>query len=267
MPVNATTTLSGFLFVDKPVGPTSHDVVAAVRRTLTARHPASLGRRRVTGARDVREQTHGPETRVRVGHAGTLDPLASGLLILGLGLATKLLGELVGLDKTYEVTVRLGATSATDDGEGPIAINPKSEILNPKIIDDALQKFIGEQMQVPPAYSAKKQRGVRLYKLARRGETVTARPQRVIIHELRLIRYRYPDLELAVRCSSGTYVRALARDIGAALGVGGYVQSLRRTAIGPFSVSEAISAEIIDAPAKLLATLRQPLAVIQKVAK
>jgi tRNA pseudouridine55 synthase len=217
MSVNqSTASISGFLFIDKPIGPTSHDIVDEVRRVL--------GGRRIG---------------IKVGHAGTLDPLASGLLIIGVGPATKQLSRLVGLPKTYEVEITLGATSATDDAEGPIMINSKSEILNPKIVSHTLKKFIGGQTQVPPIYSAKKQNGQRLYKIARRGGTVAIQPHRIVIHDIKLIKYNYPTLRLTVHCASGTYIRSLARDIGSSLGTGGYVSQLRRTAVGPFGIDEA----------------------------
>src|SRR3989338_4268353 len=213
---------SGFLFIDKPVGPTSHDIVDAAR--------GALGGRRAG---------------IKVGHAGTLDPLASGLLILGVGTATKSLGSWVGLDKTYEVVITLGATSPTDDAEGPIepsAVNYKPSATE---VEKKVKNFFGAQEQVSPIYSAKKQAGRRLYKIARAGGTVEIKPHRIVIHDIKVIEYNYPTLRLTVHCSSGTYIRALARDIGASLKTGGYVSGLKRTAIGPFTINEATTLEKI----------------------
>ncbi len=223
---------SGFLLIDKPVGPTSHDIVARVRRAMPK--------------------------GTKVGHAGTLDPLASGLLIIGIGKATKELSKLVGLDKTYVCTVRLGATSVTDDGEGPITENTNTDPPVRDVVELTVKKFIGEQEQIPPAFSAKKVEGQRLYKIARRGESVAPKPQHVTIHALEIISYHYPELEIRISCASGTYIRALARDIGRDLKTGGYVSALRRTKIGPFNIQEATAATTIMKPIasdKILARL------------
>ncbi len=235
--------MNGFLFIDKPVGPTSHDMVARVRRSLHKEHPSSLELRGMIDSEKDREQVRNQKkTRIKVGHAGTLDPLASGLLILGVGSATKQLGRLVGLDKRYETTIKLGATSTTDDAEGALTAHVVQDQPRASEIEKVLKKFLGEQHQVPPAFSAKKMNGVRSYQRARRGETVPSKPHSIVIYDLRLTRYKYPELELHIHCSSGTYVRALARDIGAALRTGGYVHQLRRTTIGPFVVEEASEA-------------------------
>lgn len=221
-------TPAGFLLIDKPVGSTSHDITAAVRRTLQNEVDASASNRA--------ERVH----RIKVGHAGTLDPLATGLLLIGIGRATKLLPRLAGLAKTYEVTITLGATSATDDAEGPITENPNVKIPTPHNVAGVTRRFVGKQNQIPPPYSAKKVGGHRAYRLARRGQIVSIKPQRITIYDLKLQRYEYPELQLTVRCSAGTYLRSLARDIGQALGTGGYVSLLRRTAIGPFKVEDAM---------------------------
>lgn len=223
MSVNqSTAAISGFLFIDKPIGPTSHDVVDEIRRTLGGRRSG-----------------------VRVGHAGTLDPLASGLLILGVGKATKLLNQLVGLSKTYDVEITLGATSVTDDAEGPLKPSAISHKPSAAEVDEVLKRFIGEQEQVPPIYSAKKQEGRRLYKIARSGGTAVIKPHLITIHSIKLMKYDYPKLHLTIHCSSGTYIRALARDIGQALNTGGYVSSLRRTSIGPFIIDEGTPIKMI----------------------
>lgn len=209
----STQTLEGFLLIDKPVGPTSHDIVAKVRALLPR--------------------------GTKVGHAGTLDPLASGLLIIGLGKSTKKLSEYVGLDKTYEVRVQLGATSTTDDGEGAVTIMENAEPVSEAALRAALEKLTGEQDQIPPAFSAKKVDGERLYKLARQGKPVEARPHHINVYSIDLVRYVFPVVELLIHCSSGTYIRSIARDLGEILGVGGFVVALRRTAIGPYMVKNA----------------------------
>jgi tRNA pseudouridine55 synthase len=242
---DATTQPSGFLLLDKPAGMTSHDVVDAVRRVLGCK-----GRK--------------ARSACKVGHAGTLDPFATGLLIIGIGKATKRLNEILGLDKTYEAVARLGATSTTDDLEGEKEefriSNLESEIQNSKFkilnsctpdqdqIEVALDRFRGGYAQLAPAFSAKKVGGKKLYELARKGEIETVeRPvKNVRIDELIAIRYEWPDLAFNVSCSSGTYVRALARDIGEALGCGAYLTALRRTRIGPYRVEDAIKLEDLN---------------------
>jgi tRNA pseudouridine55 synthase len=200
--------------MDKPEVVTSHDCIDALRR--------------ITGIR-------------KIGHAGTLDPFATGLLIIGVGAGTKLLGRLTGLDKRYEAILHLGATSTTDDRTGVIAQTTTHE---PRIvradIEEVLKKFIGEIEQIPPMYSAKKVGGKKLYELARKGINIERAPVRVRVHELHILSYKWPLLMLSVHCSKGTYIRALARDVGIALGTGAYVEELRRTAIGPFAISEAV---------------------------
>ncbi len=213
----------------------------------------------------------------KVGHAGTLDPFATGLLIIGIGDATKRLQEIVGLDKTYEAVARLGARSTTDDLEGIIAVTeglelpmgreagswkleaedpraqcsassfqlPASPFHTPTIhdIENALNAFRGGYTQQAPAFSAKKIGGKKLYELARKGkiDTVERPVKDVKIHELVITRYEWPDLAFRVSCSSGTYVRALARDIGEKLGCGAYLTELRRTSIGPYRVLDAVA--------------------------
>ena len=230
---------AGFLFIDKPVGPTSHDVVDEVRRALGGRR-----------------------TGIKVGHAGTLDPLASGLLVIGVGATTKLLSRLVGLPKTYEVGITLGATSATDDAEGPIQKNPNDQIPMANEIEGVLKNFIGEQEQIPPTFSAKKQEGQRLYKIARRGNAIAIKSHRITIFNIELVKYEYPRMRLKVHCSSGTYIRALARDIGSALKTGGYVSVLRRTAIGPFVIAQGIPLEKFKTATPILQELHNQETVL-----
>ncbi len=211
----------GILLLDKPQGLTSHDVVARVRRAANTR---------------------------KVGHAGTLDPMATGLLIVGLGMATRLLTHVVGADKVYEATIRLGEATNTDDAEGEqtgkadasaVAALADAELAR------AVAALTGDLLQVPSSVSAIKVDGERAYARVRAGEQVelAARPVTVSAFEVRSIR-RLPeqgviDLDVRVACSSGTYIRALARDLGAALGVGGHLTALRRTAVGPFDVASA----------------------------
>jgi tRNA pseudouridine55 synthase len=204
---------AGVLAVDKPAGPTSHDVVAAARRALGTR---------------------------RVGHFGTLDPFASGLLVLGIGPATRLAPFCVEHPKTYRATVRLGARSDTDDSEGAIEEVAVPGIPDISAIEKACAAWEGSVLQVPPVYSAKHVSGERAYALARAGRAVTLEAVRVRIDSIRIERYAWPKLEILVRCGPGTYLRALARDLGEQLGTGGLCAALRRLASGPYLVEEAL---------------------------
>ena len=204
------------IFVDKPSGMSSFGAVARVRRLLSER------------------EGH----KVKVGHTGTLDPFATGLLILLAGKATKKAPELTKLDKVYEATIRLGATSSTGDPEGEITIaNEKPEISRKKIIE-TLAQFVGEIEQTPPAFSAIKINGQRAYKLARAGKTVDMPKRKVTIYELELLEYASPYLKIRTHVSSGTYIRTLAEDIGEALGCGAYTTELRRTKIANYDIAE-----------------------------
>lgn len=203
----------GLLNIDKPSGMTSHDVVARVRRW--------------TGEK-------------RVGHAGTLDPMATGILVLCLGAATRLSEYIMGIPKTYQATIRLGQTTDTYDAEGQILSENETPISRAefKVI---LPRFEGAIDQVPPMYSAIKQGGEKLYEKARRGEEVERDPRAVTIYNIELEEFAYPQARITVRCSSGTYIRSLAHDIGAALGVGAHVSALRREKIGKnFTLTGAI---------------------------
>ncbi|QSR25989.1 tRNA pseudouridine(55) synthase TruB [Nocardioides aromaticivorans] len=195
---------------------TSHAVVARVRRTLGTR---------------------------KVGHAGTLDPMATGVLVLGVERATRLLGHLMLTEKAYTATVRLGASTTTDDAEGEVTATTDASHLTEAQVRAALGAFAGEIDQVPSTVSAIKVDGKRAYALARAGEEVELKARRVTIHEIEADGFRgedgFLDLDIRVRCSSGTYIRAIARDLGAALGVGGHLTALRRTAVGPFTVDGA----------------------------
>jgi tRNA pseudouridine55 synthase len=210
------------LRLDKPVGPTSHDMVAAVRRALGER---------------------------RVGHTGTLDPFASGLLLVCVGRATRLAQFLTGLDKAYEATARLGVATDTEDRDGTVVATSEAwREVTPTALEEALTELRGPIRQRPPRFSAKKVGGVAAHRRARRGEEVELQARAVTVHELTVVHFTPPDVRLRVHCSSGTYVRALARDLGEVLGVGAHLTALRRTAIGGFDVTDALlPADLSDA--------------------
>jgi tRNA pseudouridine55 synthase len=210
------TTGSGLVVVDKPGGMTSHDVVARVRRLAGTR---------------------------KVGHAGTLDPLATGVLVLGVNRATRMLGHLTLSDKRYAATVRLGVSTTTDDSDGEVVANSPLDGLTADDVRAALEAFRGEIDQVPSAVSAIKVDGKRAYARVRAGEEVRLEARRVTVHALDVVAVDLPTVDLEVHCSSGTYIRAIARDLGAALGVGGHLTALRRTAVGPFGLDDATTLE------------------------
>lgn len=220
---------AGVLLVDKPGGMTSHDVVARARRALGTR---------------------------KIGHAGTLDPMATGLLILGVEGATRLLTFIVGLDKTYEATIRLGVATDTDDAEGTETSRADAAsvvAVTPERIAAGVAALTGQISQVPSTVSAIKVAGRRAYDLAREGAQVELKARAVTISRFDILETRIGpdavDLDVVVDCSSGTYIRALARDLGADLGVGGHLTALRRTRIGPFDVEDAASIDDIAAAA------------------
>ena len=208
------------LLIDKPVGMTSFGVVARVRRLLSQRAGG----------------------KVKVGHTGTLDPFATGLMILLVGKGTKRSNEFLKLDKVYEAEIVLGATSTTGDPEGEITetANRTDEITKTEL-EAALVQFTGEIQQVPPAFSAIKINGQRAYKLARKGEEVIMPARTVTVYGLELIEYSYPVVRIRTHVSSGTYIRTLAEDIGQTLGVGAYCRELRRTKVGDYSIEQATS--------------------------
>ncbi|MCW2777454.1 MAG: tRNA pseudouridine(55) synthase TruB [Frankiales bacterium] len=210
----------GLLVVDKPGGWTSHDVVARSRRLARTR---------------------------KVGHAGTLDPMATGVLLLGIGRATRLLGHLALTTKTYEATVRLGATTVTDDAEGDVVEVRDASAVDDDAVERALRDLRGEIAQVPSSVSAIKVDGVRSYAAVRAGREVALAARPVTVSRFDVLARRGDDLDVVVTCSSGTYVRALARDLGAALGVGGHLTALRRTQVGPFGLDAARSLEQLGA--------------------
>jgi tRNA pseudouridine55 synthase len=225
--------LDGVLPVDKPVGPTSHDIVAMARRALRTR---------------------------RIGHTGTLDPAASGLLLLCIGTATRLAEFLARLPKRYRAQIRLGQRTDTDDLTGRvIAESDTWRDITQRQFENALTRFRGDILQVPATFSAKKRSGERAYQAARLGKAVTLDPVPVHIAELRLVAWDPPYAELDVACSTGTYVRALARDIGEELRTGAHLTALGRTALGPYHVADALAVGMLADPARVRAALIDPL--------
>ncbi|MBI2050940.1 MAG: tRNA pseudouridine(55) synthase TruB [Parcubacteria group bacterium] len=218
--------ISGFLLINKPPGPTSHDVIYQLRRITSIK---------------------------QIGHAGTLDPFANGLLLVGIGEATKLLRHYVGLDKTYEATLKLGATSDTQDRTGTLS-NVRKVSIAKNDIESVLHSFIGKQTQVPPMHSAKKIGGVRLYKLARQGKEVKRKPVEIEVHDIKFLSLKGDLLKICCHVSSGTFIRTLAADIGKKLKTGAYVEELKRTAIGDFQLKDA--AEINDGVLNYLIPLK-----------
>lgn len=180
--------------------------------------------------------------RKKIGHAGTLDPLAQGLLIVCIGREnTKHIQDFIDLSKTYIATINLSATSATDDGEGPITSVEIPHLPTVEEIHKVLKKFTGTQLQTPPIFSAIKIDGVRCYKRARKNQKVKMQPRTITIHEIKFISYSWPELIIEIDCSKGTYIRSLARDIGVTLKTGGYLTDLIRTKIGDFHLCQAIN--------------------------
>ncbi len=223
------TAADGLLIIDKPAGWTSHDVVARLRR--------------LTGTR-------------RVGHAGTLDPLATGVLVVGVGKATRLLGHLALAEKEYLATIRLGQATGTGDAEGDVISGAPATGVTLDAVRAAAASLTGQIEQVPPAVSAVKVAGTRAYRLARAGTTPALAPRVVTVKSFGVMAERRVtdllDVDVAVTCSSGTYIRALARDLGEALGVGGHVTVLRRTRAGPYGLSLAHGLEHLDAAQALI---------------
>lgn len=212
--------MNGIFNIDKPSGWTSHDVVARVRR--------------ITGQK-------------RVGHAGTLDPIATGVLPVVLGTATRLVEYLADADKAYRATLVLGATTDTYDREGTLTPNANALMPPREEVETALEQFRGEIEQLPPMHSAIKVGGKKLYELARQGIEVERQPRKVTISNLQLETYRPPTLQIFVECSKGTYIRSLAHDLGTALGTGAYLEALIRTRHGPFTLEGATTLEGLEA--------------------
>ena len=228
--------IDGVLPVDKPAGPTSHGIVARVRRALGTR---------------------------RIGHTGTLDSFASGLMLLCIGRATRIVEYLTGMDKRYTAVVRLGTRTDTHDATGTVLSETDASDVTLAQVESALEPLRGEIDQVPPVFSAKKVAGERAYALAREGAPPELPPARVRIDELRVTRFEPPELELEIACSSGTYIRAIARDIGEALGVGAHLTQLRRTSVGPHTIDRALTLDAIESdPKTAIAALIPPLAAL-----
>lgn len=213
--------VSGIINLDKPAGITSARAVDAVKRLLPR--------------------------KTKIGHAGTLDPFATGVLLLLVGKGTKLCERLMGQPKEYIAMVRLGATTATDDPESPEEIPPDSRPCTREQVNALLPEYVGQIMQTPPVFSAMKVAGRRAYDLARRGAEVQLEPRPVQVYELEVLSFEWPLLTLRVRCGRGTYIRSLARDMGRQLSGGGYLTQLRRTRIGDFDVGQAVSLEKLKA--------------------
>ncbi|MDO8731618.1 MAG: tRNA pseudouridine(55) synthase TruB [Actinomycetota bacterium] len=219
--------MNGLLVLDKPSDWTSHDVVSRVRRVLGTR---------------------------KVGHAGTLDPMATGVLVLGVGRATRLLGYIAGADKSYTATIRLGQSTSTDDAQGELTEQASLEAMaavRMSSVEEGIVLLTGTIMQVPSSVSAIKVEGKRAYAMVRSGEEVVLAPRKVEVTEFTLLDHHFVDpwldLDVQVTCSSGTYIRALARDLGNELGLGGHLIALRRTRLGPWDQHEALSLEQLEA--------------------
>jgi tRNA pseudouridine55 synthase len=209
------TALSGLLVIDKPLRMTSRDAVNRAWRWLPR--------------------------GTRIGHTGTLDPLASGVLVVCAGTATRLAEYVQRMEKTYRAGILLGTRSSTDDGEGTLTRIAVAHPPGPAEVEVALQEFVGTKGQVPPGHSAAKLSGRRAYALARQGKPVSLAARPVTVHAIDLLAYDYPNVDIEVRCGKGTYIRSLARDLGERLGCGGYLNSLRRTAVGHFLASDALA--------------------------
>ena len=214
--------LDGLLLVDKPSGPTSHDVVAQIRRRF--RIP-------------------------KVGHGGTLDPMATGLLVILLGKGTKISDRVMGHDKTYEATLRLGIETDSQDADGQVVAEKDAAAITAEQVAAQMKARLGDQMQMPPMVSAIKIKGVPLYKLARKGETVERPPKLIHVYRFELLDFAPPDVRFVVECTKGTYVRTLAHDVGQSLGVGAHLVQLRRTKIGQLDVARAFALDdLLAAP-------------------
>lgn len=223
---------NGFLVIDKPAGITSRDAVDAVQAWFP---------------------------KHKLGHAGTLDPAATGVLVMGVGpAATRLIEYVQDQEKVYLTTFRLGGTSTTDDAEGEITSRTNAAPPDEEKLKAILKQFTGTISQTPPAFSAARVQGERAHTKARRGEDVILQPRQVTVHEIRWVSYQYPELVLEIRCSKGTYIRSIARDLGEALGIGGFVQQLRRTRIGSLTCDQAVP---LAATAEEAHTALLPMAV------
>jgi tRNA pseudouridine55 synthase len=212
--------LDGVLLVDKPTDHTSHDVIARLRGKLKMK---------------------------RIGHAGTLDPMATGVLVVLVGKATRASQYLMSLDKEYTGTVKLGQVTNTQDAEGEVLETRPVPPLTEDEVRAAMKTFVGDQYQTPPMFSAIKIDGVPLYKMARKGEDVEREPRFVRVSSFELTRFALPELDFVLRCSKGTYVRTIAHDLGAKIGCGGHISALRRTATGKFAIAQCLTLDQIQA--------------------
>jgi tRNA pseudouridine55 synthase len=211
--------LQGIVLVNKPAGITSHDVVGFVRRTFNMR---------------------------RVGHAGTLDPMATGVLVILLGNSTKLFDKFVAFDKTYRATLRLGLKTTTADIMGQVLLERPYDGIDEDAIKNVFIQFTGDIQQKPPMVSAVKYQGERLYKIARQGKNVDRVARLVRVNELRILQCHLPDVEFVMSCSKGTYVRQLAEDVGEVLGCGACISQIERTKVGPFDIKDATDLESLN---------------------
>lgn len=221
-----------FLLVDKPIKFTSFDVVGKIRGAIKNKLK-------------IKE--------IKVGHGGTLDPLATGLMIICTGKFTKQLDSFLGLGKAYTGTFRLGETTPSYDGESQVDATYPYEHINPELLDTTIQKFLGDTMQVPPIFSAIKKDGKRAYESARAGETLVLEPRKIHISDFKLTRTELPELDFYVACTKGTYIRALAADFGKALGSGAWLSALRRVSIGTeFKIENAWNLDELLAAIKIM---------------
>ncbi len=252
--------MNGLLLVNKPSGWTSFDVVAKVRGVIRAANRQANYEASNPGS--IVTMTGGTTSlpkRVKVGHTGTLDPLATGLLVLLIGNYTKRAPELARLDKTYEATMKLGETSTTGDGEGQKTVFQRHAGEPDPVVEElqqALVEYTGDIMQTPPIFSAMKINGQRAYKLAREGKEVKLEPRPATIYSMSLTVYNYPFVKFTAEVSSGTYIRSLVEDLGGRLGTGAYMSDLRRTRVGEYRLDDSI--DVDDLTSSLIATnLRQ----------
>ena len=226
----------GLLLVDKPSGMTSHDVVDRIRWRF--RFP-------------------------KVGHGGTLDPMATGLLVLLIGRGTKISSQVMSTDKTYEGAMHFGITTNTEDVDGKVLLERDAGGVTREALEAAMGRRLGDQMQTPPMVSAIKKEGVPLYKLARKGQTVEREPRLIHVYEFRLLGFAPPQAQFRLRCTKGTYVRTLCADIGEELGCGAFLESLRRTEAGPFNVAAAHPLDaLLELPVQELIPRLIPLSAV-----
>ena len=209
---------SGVLLVDKPMGPTSHDIVHRIRKNFQIK---------------------------KVGHGGTLDPMATGMLVILLGKGTKLSDRFMGSNKTYEGTLRLGSATDSQDAQGEIISEGDPSHITEEQVREEMQKLTGDSFQMPPMVSAIKVKGVPLYKHARKGKVIERKARFIHLYQFKMLNFELPDAEFVVKCSKGTYIRTLCHDIGETLGCGGHLARLRRTTCGNLDISQTLSMDKI----------------------